>query len=160
MLFAPPIVRAESLDTLSPTLRYDKLCYITLYNGVTMPLPTDAGPPLGAIDESGVSIPKEFWKTMILSEIVAALNPRSAREADLWMRRVRYWAAQGILQPIGDLHTGTGNHRNFEPTVIYVVQRLMCLADARVGLSVLVSFAQSIRQSAEADLVAQQAVMS
>jgi len=68
---------------------------------------------------------------LTLTELVTSVTgsvPRIRR--DLIERRLAHWAAHGILEPIGELHVGSGRSRVFDQEQAYIAAVLL-----RLGLS-------------------------
>jgi hypothetical protein len=66
--------------------------------------------------------------SLTLAELVTAVAgslPEIRR--DLVERRVANWVTRGVLEPVGELHTGSGRSRLFHPDAAYVAAVLMRL---------------------------------
>ena len=72
-----------------------------------------------------------------VAEIAARLGPKSERQRDLWLRRLRHWSLTGVLDPVGRRHTGTGHHRLYNTETLHIAAVLMRLADLGVPLGPL-----------------------
>lgn len=88
-----------------------------------------------------------------LADLVAPVVSSSASpgqgDVDLVIRRIRSWTLSGALKPIGDPYTGSGRHRRYGRTSIYVAAVLNVLAENDQSIATLLSVSQLIRAVAD-----------
>jgi hypothetical protein len=97
-------------------------------------------------------------RTFTLKELVevvaeALCSADREAEADLLMRRVRYWTLAGALPTAGARHAGSGRHRRYPIDSVYLAMILHYLADwgSPIGVIRLVSETILERKAQEED---------
>jgi DNA-binding transcriptional MerR regulator len=73
---------------------------------------------------------------MTMSELVEEAAKRGA-DKSLIASRLRHWVREGLIEPTGTHHPGTGRHRDFEDTALKTALALNALADFNLPVSVL-----------------------
>jgi len=66
-----------------------------------------------------------------ITEQLAAIAPDKVAGRE----RLRHWTREGLLLPVADHHSGTGNHRQYDPSISYDAAILHAIA--RAGLNVV-----------------------
>jgi DNA-binding transcriptional MerR regulator len=67
-------------------------------------------------------------------------------QRELWLRRLRYWSAHGVLPADGPRHEGTGRHRRYEPETAYLAALLLRLSSAGLPIGVIEAVAQAVQR--------------
>jgi len=84
-----------------------------------------------------------------LARFIAPLvsHPREPTEEDVEfaIRRIRNWTVAGALKPIGDPHSGSGKHRRYDESSVYIAATLSVLADTDQSIGTLLTVASLIR---------------
>jgi DNA-binding transcriptional MerR regulator len=65
-----------------------------------------------------------------ITEQLATIAPNKEATRE----RIRHWTREGLLSPIADHHSGTGTHRQYDPSSVYDAAILHAIA--RAGLNV------------------------
>ena len=84
--------------------------------------------------------------TMTMSELVDEAVRRGA-EKDLMTSRLRHWVREGLIEPVGEHHPGSGRHRDFEDTALSIALALNALADFNLPVGVLHTAAPTLRHA-------------
>jgi hypothetical protein len=79
-------------------------------------------------------------ESLTVSDLVERANPGNEAERELWLRRVRYWSAQGVLKPIGEQHGGSGRHRRYDTEETYLAAVLLRLERPIGAVSAIADF--------------------
>jgi hypothetical protein len=80
---------------------------------------------------------------MTMSELAEEAARRGADKA-LIVSRLRHWVREGLIEPVGTHHPGTGRHRDFEDSALKVALALNALADFNLPVSVLRTAASAL----------------
>jgi hypothetical protein len=84
-----------------------------------------------------------------LARFIAPLvsHPREPTEEDIEfaVRRIRNWTVAGALKPVGDPHSGSGKHRRYDDSSVYIAATLSVLADSDQSIGTLLTVALLIR---------------
>jgi DNA-binding transcriptional MerR regulator len=67
--------------------------------------------------------------TLTVGQIAARLGT-VAPDLTATCERLRHWTREGLLSPVADHHSGTGNRRKYDPSVVYDAAILNAIAGA------------------------------
>src|SRR5690349_4461544 len=81
-----------------------------------------------------------------VAQLVDRTAPPTENQVALWQRRVRLWSDAGILTTVGP-HEGTGKHRRYSDSVVYLAAVLLRISDFVTETSTLKRIAISIQAS-------------
>jgi DNA-binding transcriptional MerR regulator len=103
-----------------------------------------------------VSSPVLGTPTLTVGQITEQLAPIAPNQ-DATRERLRHWTREGLLSPTSDPHSGTGTHRQYDPSSTYdaaILQAIACAGLNVVSLPYLqsaLSKASEARQKRERD---------
>jgi hypothetical protein len=83
--------------------------------------------------------------SLTVSDLVDRAGPPHEAVRELWLRRARYWAANGILPAEENVHGGTGRHRHFSEETSFLAAVLFRLSSAGFPISVLTAVSGALR---------------
>jgi DNA-binding transcriptional MerR regulator len=81
-----------------------------------------------------------------VSDLVERAGPGSDAQRQLWLRRLRYWSAHGVLSSEEPRHGGTGKHRRYGPETAYLAALLLRLSSAGLPIGVIEAVAQVVQR--------------
>jgi DNA-binding transcriptional MerR regulator len=81
-----------------------------------------------------------------VSDLVERAGPGSDAQRELWLRRLRYWSAHGVLSVEEPRHGGTGKHRRYGPETAYLAALLLRLSSAGLPIGVIETVAQAVQR--------------
>jgi DNA-binding transcriptional MerR regulator len=64
--------------------------------------------------------------------------------------RLRHWTREGLLSPVADHHSGTGNHRQYDPSSVYDAAILHAIARAGLNIASLPYLQSALSKAREA----------
>lgn len=88
-----------------------------------------------------------------MSELVDEVV-RSGADKSLIVSRLRHWVREGLIEPVGEPHPGSGRHRYFEDTALEIALVLNALADFNLPVGVLRTAALKLRKAFRQHMVA------
>lgn len=83
---------------------------------------------------------------MTMSELVDEAVRRGA-DRSLMVSRLRHWVREGLIEPTGEHHPGSGRHRDFEEMALKIALALNALADFNLPVGVLRTAASTLRKA-------------
>jgi hypothetical protein len=84
---------------------------------------------------------------MTMSQLIDQAVARGA-DRSLITSRLRHWAREGLIEPVGDHHPGSGRHRFFRETALEVALALNALADFNLPVGILYTAARELHREA------------
>ena len=87
-------------------------------------------------------MPQRF---LTVSELIDRCSPPNEEYRTTWMRRVRDWSNVGLLHTSHRHHEGSGRHRLYSPSAVYVAGVLLRMADLGVPIGYLARIARLIQ---------------
>jgi hypothetical protein len=84
---------------------------------------------------------------MTMSQLVDEVVRRGA-DKSLVISRLRHWVREGLIEPEGEPHPGSGRHRSFEDSALMVALALNALADFNLPVGALRAAARELHREA------------
>jgi hypothetical protein len=81
----------------------------------------------------------------MIAPLVSNSREPSEEDIEFAIRRIRNWTVAGALVPVGDHHSGSGKHRRYDDSSVYIAATMSVLADADQSIGVLLAVARLIR---------------
>ena len=81
----------------------------------------------------------------IAARVASFPEKPAQRDIDVAIRRLRGWTLAGALAPIGDPHAGTGRHREYDRSAVYLVAVLNVLADNNLAIGPILEISRLVR---------------
>ena len=83
-------------------------------------------------------------RQMTMNDLVDEAVRRGADRL-LVVSRLRHWVREGLIEPVGQHHPGSGRHRFFEDAALKIALALNALADLNLPVGVLRTAASTLR---------------
>jgi DNA-binding transcriptional MerR regulator len=84
--------------------------------------------------------------TMTVGEIAARLAP-IAPDTEATIQKIRHWAREGIMEPVAQVHEGTGRHRLYAADDLYTSAILYVLTSFGLTITALRPLVDSLTQA-------------